>query len=161
MYYGRLFFIVFMAVLTSQAGATYTIQIGAYADPSHAPLDEAREIGNVTMTPGRDGLTRIRVGDYATEADAQLTLERLRGAGYADAYIHESRGTKSTPASVMSAAPAAQATAMAPVRGRGVGASEARLAAARAKVSPDQYMNIVYLDGRLMLKEGDQFTALE
>lgn len=137
-------------LLPSAQAASYSVQIGAYKDPAAAETTRASDIGEITMHPGRDGLTRIRVGHFESEQDAQLALQRVRSAGYADAYISNERGRavghqqQRLPHSLPMAY-----------------SEDQRLNAAKAKIPADQHGNIVYLDGQLTLKEGNTFRSLE
>ena len=130
--------------------ANYSVQIGAYKDPAAAETKRASDIGEITMHPGRDGLTRIRVGHFESEQDAQTALQRVRAAGYADAYISDERGR-----------PVGHHEQRLPLSRPTAYSEDKRLSAAKAKIPADQHRNIVYLDGRLMLKEGNTFRSLD
>lgn len=129
--------------------AQYAVQVGAYKDPSTIDTGQLGTFGDVQLNPGADGITRIRVGSFATAQAADSTLRALRNAGYSDAYIMASNRRAST---------AYSAPTRARVDNDDLGT---RYLAAKAKLPAASEGQIVVVDGRLMLKLGDQFRPLD
>jgi len=64
---------------------TYTIQIMALKNP--VKVDYFRDLGNVRMFIGKDGLHRYVYGEYEEISEALKELPRVRKMGYHDAFI--------------------------------------------------------------------------
>jgi outer membrane protein OmpA-like peptidoglycan-associated protein len=64
---------------------TFTIQIMALKNPVRT--DYFRDVGNVTMFRGRDGLHRYVYGDFQSISEALKELPRIQNMGYKDAFI--------------------------------------------------------------------------
>lgn len=123
------------------------VQLGAYRDITNANPGAAERLGQVQQEALANGLTRFRIVGLSDTNQAQSVLQAAQRAGYRDAFIG-GQGAKRLPPSAMEI-PAY------------TGPSDQRINAARAKVPADQHGNIVFLDGKLMLKEGGNFRPLE
>ncbi len=141
------------------AQSHYVVQIGAYRDPSGLDLEPARALGEVSSHPGDDGLTRITIGRFQTLNEAKLVMSRAVTAGYTDAFVsayREARGATAVSPSQHMPAPKAARISRRAVH------DPNRIAAARKKVSADRHKDVIYLDGRLVLREPDgSFRPLE
>ena len=131
--------------LTSSAEDGFFVQLGAYRNIENARLDQAAALGEAAKERLASGLTRVRIVRLNSRDQALATLTAAKDAGYSDAFVGQYGQNKSTTLDI----PAYS------------GPSDERINAARAKVAPDQYQNIVFLDGKLMLKEGENFLPLE
>ncbi len=83
------------AVPGAQAGGAFAVQIGAYRNPDGprrlvADLVAAGYDARLVQVPMND-LLRVRVGRFATLADAGATLARLIAAGYQGAVVNDAR----------------------------------------------------------------------
>lgn len=67
---------------------SYAVQIGAFADEAQARSTAARAPGAVVRAaPGSPPLHIVSVGAYPRYEDAQGAAERLKGAGFKDAFV--------------------------------------------------------------------------
>ena len=66
------------------AHGKYAVQVGAFASATNAKA-AATKIGGSVSPAGK--LWRVRMGPYATNAEAQAALAKARAAGYSDARI--------------------------------------------------------------------------
>lgn len=145
----RTLIVVFLLGAGAAEAAEYVVQIGAFRNP-HADFGEAAaEIGVLSTRESPSGLTRFVVGSFATEAEAQQAMRRLRAAGYSDAFVRrtiaDARAIEDLPA--IEELPAV-----------GAGPSER----SRFESLPRELRaRTVYLDGVLHVKEGDRFTPLD
>lgn len=143
--------LLFFTVSATQAASFY-VQLGSYRNPQNANMANADALGQVEQVAGPNGLTRVRIVGLDSKSAASGVLENARQSGFSDAYIGQSGPSyKHMPQQ------AASATSIPAYSGP----SDQRINAARAKVSADLHGNIVYLDGKLYLKEGETFRALE
>ena len=62
----------------------FAVQVGAFSDRANAD-SAARKIGGAVSSAGK--LWRVRMGPFATEAQAKAALAKARAAGYSDARI--------------------------------------------------------------------------
>ena len=62
----------------------FAVQVGAFSDRANAD-SAARKIGGAVSPAGK--LWRVRMGPFATEAQAKAALAKARAAGYSDARI--------------------------------------------------------------------------
>lgn len=139
--------IAMMFMCTPLTAQELYVQLGAYKDVANANLSDAEYLGSIHQEALSSGLTRIRVTGLANRDHARTVLEKARAAGYNDAFIG---GFDTVPASTSSMEIPAYA-----------GPSDQRINAARAKVPASEHHNIVFLDGKLVLKEGESFRPLE
>ena len=129
-----------LAASLAQAG-DYTVQIGAFRN---APVDfasAAEDVGSLVTSQTEEGVTRYRIGEYASFRAADEARRALVEAGYADAFV---------------------------IRARGVGRAAARATESRrpegdplAGIPADLRARVVILDGAYHVKDGDRFTPLE
>ena len=131
------------------AAAEYVVQIGAFRHPNPSFAEAASTVGQVSNRVTASGLTRVEVGSYASRTAAIEALERLRAAGYDDAFVRRSGAGNPAPAAL---APRTPAVSAAP-KPRGVQDELASLPA-------DIRRRAVILDGRLHIKEGNRFIPI-
>lgn len=66
----------------------FRIKIGAFKSPDTKKFEELKpEKGSVLTEDAGNGLTRVLIGDYKTEAAANKALEVVKKAGYPDAFV--------------------------------------------------------------------------
>lgn len=69
---------------------TYTVQIGAYVNPLNFQrfYDRSKSVlGESVYYKQIDNLYRIRIGSFDLKADAINYMEKLKGMGFADAFV--------------------------------------------------------------------------
>jgi cell division septation protein DedD len=66
--------------------AFITVQVGAIKEGASVParINELKTVFNITF---EDGYTRFFVGKFSTIADAKIRLEKLKNAGFEDAFL--------------------------------------------------------------------------
>lgn len=75
-------------VAPTDANVVYRIKIGAFKSPDLKKIEALKpEKGNVFTEDAGNGLTRVLIGDYKTEAIANKALEDIKKAGYPDAFV--------------------------------------------------------------------------
>ena len=65
----------------------FTVQVGAYQVLTNQAISRAEQHGEVYQSIGKDNLTRLHVGRFASKADALNKRDLLRSSGYNDAFI--------------------------------------------------------------------------
>ncbi len=148
MRFNRLIAIVtFMVAAGPSIADDYVVQFGALKQPYEAYSEKARRIGRVYTVTTTSGFTLYKMGPFESDASAMEAMEKLRSLGYRDAYIKDD-GSKSeaiTPRMVNSTSKTSKD--IDPLM-----AVAALPDAVRSK--------LVYVDGVLHVKEGDQFIPL-
>ena len=125
----------------AQAG-DYTVQIGAFRNPPADYAVRAESVGPLQTTRTAEGVTRFRIGEYASEAEADVARIALVEAGYADAFVIRARGARR-----VTTIPAPR--------------TESRSGDPLAGVPAHLRSRVVLLDGVYHVKDGDRFTPLE
>lgn len=150
-------------LLTGPAhGNDYTIQIGAFRTPSESFVEPARSVGEIYFNRRDNGLVALSVGRFASFGEAQDNLALL-AESFPGAYVRRaeagassqldtsgkvSSNISSTSSQTASAMPAGSAPASGP---------EDQLL---ASLSAEERKNVVYLDGKLHVKDGNRFVPL-
>ena len=129
----------------AQAG-DYTVQIGAFRNAPAGFSSAAERVGPLRTTLTANGVTRYRIGDFASRDAADAARDALVEAGYPDAFVIRSRG-----AAEMTAVRSPTAPAM---RDADVGDPLANLPA-------HLQSRVVLLDGEYHVKDGDRFIKLD
>lgn len=75
-------------VSTAAAGTVF-IQVVAVSDPTRANTlaAELKRFGSTLVEQGAQGIYRVRVGPYTSVQAAEMTLAKIRAAGYSDARV--------------------------------------------------------------------------
>lgn len=142
--------------------ATYTIQIGAFKSPSAQFTERARSVGNVYATDRASGVIALSVGSFASSAEANSALARIED-DYPGAFVrHANPNARRAFAESNS-----NGRAMASASSTATSSPRARPATAvsdtsdvLATLSASERKHVVYLDGVLHFKQGDQFLTL-
>ncbi len=142
----------------------YGVQVGAFEVIDPAFIDKLVGYGEI-IELSNDGLTRVIVKAGNSRADNEYLLKTLQDAGFGDAFIRSLGATSEVNASYK--------------RGRKVNPSDHDINssgehlhngqshrhieedAAWLRLSPEERRNAVYLDGKLHLKQGDEFIPLD
>ena len=159
------------------ADLEWTVQIGALRRPDAGFAAAAETVAPVRTTQTREGLTRFRVGRFDDPQDAERALGALRRAGYADAYVVQTRGAAAGLPAVSAGPPPTRGTSptshtsLTPHTSPTSHTSPTPHTSPRLNPSRDGEQvieslpeslrsRVVYLDGVLHVKDGDRFTPL-
>ncbi|MEM1229179.1 MAG: SPOR domain-containing protein [Pseudomonadota bacterium] len=138
----------------------YTIQIGAFSTPSDRFAASARSEGTLYYTARDGGMVALSIGRYASFAAAQNQLAQLQDS-YPDAYVRRADPDAAQRWPGGGAGIAAEtASATRAARGSAARRTNAPDDAILATLSEAERKNVVYLDGKLHVKEGNRFTPL-
>lgn len=142
---------------TATTAAEYAIQVGAFKSPTQTFAENLRSYGEVNTSQSSSGITIFTVGRYGSVDEAKGDLNRI-AADYPGAFV---RNMPSAAGSVDVASMASGAST----------AATRKVATQQRKKSPDTQLwdslsdserrRVVYLDGVLHLKQGDQFVPLD
>lgn len=138
--------------------AAYTIQIGAFRNPSPSYAASASQVASVYVTERSGGVKALSVGSFGSRAEANDALATLQ-AQYPDAFIStlsESAMLFDGSTIAVDTRPAAEATSNIAVRS-GPSTSELSLL---DRLSDAERSRVVYLDGVLHVKSGTDFIPL-
>ncbi len=139
--------------------AEYAIQVGAFKNPSQAFADEVRQFGEVNTAQNSNGITVFTVGRYDSIDSAQSNLDQVQ-ARYPGAFVRNMPSSASNAGSNLRPQ-ASEATAAATKKVEQAVASnttpEAKL---WESLTDSERRRVVYLDGILHLKQGDNFVPL-
>ena len=146
--------------------AVYLVQIGAYQQPNEAALKAASEYGHLIQSDASNSLTRVYVGKFANRSAAERARDGLLSAGYDGAFLvnyvsveaslvdselaffnqekHFENGSYENESAVL------PKTA---VSSSDIDTLDDLTAQERALV--------VYLDGKLKIKRGEQFMSID
>lgn len=152
--FATLLSVLFSLLLASSAtsAASFYVQLGSYKNPQNANIASADALGQLEQVAGPNGLTRIRIVGLDSKSAASDVLQNAQQSGFSDAFIGQSGARMNQQAQQSSSSGYIPAYS---------GPSDKRINAARSKLSPEQYGDIIYLDGKLYLKEGETFRPLE
>ncbi len=150
----RALLLVALAVSGVAHADSFNVQIGAYRNPDVNGIEVPANIGEVQRTTGPGGLTRLMVGPFAGRELAEKARDELKAAGFKGAFIRSTldASTATTQSPTEYTAPRVSVE-------HESGISERDLAIV-AKLSEDERRALVYLDGRLHRKVGDDFIPL-
>ena len=81
-------------VLSNQASAEFTIQIGAYQHLSDNIIQRAESLGPV-KTSAAGKLTRVTVGSYTSREGAAADLAKVKASGFDGAFVRTAVGGSS------------------------------------------------------------------
>ncbi|MEM1435128.1 MAG: SPOR domain-containing protein [Pseudomonadota bacterium] len=140
-------------LLSCAAHAAYTIQIGAFRNPSMSFTAGAAQVASVYVTERSNGIKALSVGSFDSRAAAADALSTLQDE-YPDAYI----ATLSESAMLFdgSAAAPPPSTSNIAVRDGPSNTEQALL----DRLSDAERSRVVYLDGVLHMKSGSDFVPL-
>ncbi len=148
------------ACLSTNALAEYAVQVGAFSKPSQAFADAVRELGEVNTAQSDAGITVFTVGRYATVDAAQADLARIQTT-YPDAFV------RNMPAGARQPQDLPQDNAVVAAVDKTPGADKSRYVSGTTEdsdlwnsLSDEERRRVVYLDGVLHVKQGEQFVPL-
>lgn len=136
--------------------AEYAIQVGAFKSPSQNYAENLRSYGEVNSSQSSSGVTVFTVGRYSSVDEAKSDLNRI-ASDYPGAFV------RNLPSSASSASNIGNI-------GSTRSAAPRKAATQQSRKTPDTQLweslseserrRVVYLDGVLHLKQGDQFVPL-
>ena len=127
-----------------QSEIIYDIQLGAYKRYLDDNFIHLAQYGSLHTKNTKSGLTRVRIGHYESQSEARKALKQIQASGFRDAFI------------VTSVTDSADLTADFAVETY----SRPETMPIWQQLSDDQRRNVVYLDGALYIKEGNDFISL-
>lgn len=137
-----------IACASGAQASDYVVQIGAFSKDVSDYLEPARSYGQIVERQTSSGATSYSVGPFASESDARTALDLLQ-EHYPDAFVRQHQGDAATIAS--------SRTTTSPVIARTGNLSNAQTL---ANLTAEERERVVYLDGILHVKEGDEFIPL-
>ncbi|MEM6708804.1 MAG: SPOR domain-containing protein [Pseudomonadota bacterium] len=150
--------------LSPLVSADYSVQIGAFRNPSESFVAAARSVGTVYAVERSNGVRAIMVGNFADRSDADSARETLMET-YPGAFVTTASPTavqfaEATGASTLANNSPAQAQSSATGANGVRRTSNATEAALLDGLTEEERRRVVYLDGKLHLKNGNDFTPL-
>lgn len=130
----------------------YLVQIGAFRHPSADYADAAQKVGPVANSISASGITRVRVGPFASMNDANRAKSALQTAGYSDAFVLRAGGGVSETRSIGSSR-----TSLPPVAAKH---SRGRDESILSSLSDEVRDRVVVLDGVYHVQDGGEFIPL-
>lgn len=131
----------------------YAVQLEASKSPQLERYKQLSVHGELYTVAADNGYIRTRLGPYDSKAAALAVLEQVHEAGYADAFLAKyNSGGITAGSSVASSASRHQYD---------VENFDVRSLPEWGNLTPEQQSNIVYLDGVLHVKNGDEFIPME
>jgi len=137
---------------TAPSGASqFAIQLEASKSPSLQSYQALNKHNNLYKMPIDNGYIRIRMGPYESRKLAQSALEKIHEAGHRDAFIttYSNADTKQS-----------LDTSMAVKKQHEIETFDVKTMKEWKMLTAEQQANLVYLDGKLHIKNGRQFTPL-
>lgn len=148
-----------MALFISNASHAqgFDVQIAALKNPDAAQIELPTDVGELRSTFGADGLTRFLVGPFVSRADADQARDRLRAAGFSGSFVraNQDAGFAVDRRDVASSNPPSSAA----IADSGSSVSQRDLETLQS-LSDEERRDLVYLDGKLHRKVGDDFIPL-
>ncbi|MFK8019712.1 MAG: SPOR domain-containing protein [Pseudomonadales bacterium] len=144
--------------------AVYLVQIGAYQQPNDAALKAASEYGHLIQSDASNALTRVYVGKFANRTAAETARNGLLSIGYDGAFLVN---YASVEASLADSNLAFFNRENNVENGNYESKSVLQKATVRASdsntlddLTEQERALVVYLDGKLKIKKGEQFMSL-
>lgn len=97
-----------VAPKTAETLTVFRIKLGAFKNPDLKKFDALKPSKNgvVATEDAGNGLTRVLIGDFDTEAKANESLEAIKKAGYPEAFVTKRKVTATTPTTTTTNTPA-------------------------------------------------------
>ncbi|MFK7885926.1 MAG: SPOR domain-containing protein [Gammaproteobacteria bacterium] len=133
---------------------SFDVQIGAFRNPDVANIVLPANVGELRSTSGPDGLTRFVVGPFFTRVDAEQARDRLKDSGFNGAFIRSTQDTRTVARESAYVSDSSDSNASYTINDTSTSTTYS-----------DQYASdgdgdVVYLDGKLHRKVGDQFVPI-
>ena len=130
----------------------YAVQLEASKSPDLNRYKDLGVHGNLYTVAADKGYTRTRLGPFENKNKALAVLYKVRASGYSDAFIAKHHGDDITSSS---------ADLNTTRRHYDIENFDVKTLKEWNMLSAEQQANLVYLDGRLHVKNGDTFTPLQ
>lgn len=142
---------------TTASASEYTIQVGAFKNPSQSYADSLRSLGEVNTAQSSSGVTVFTVGRYNSVDAAKGDLNRIADQ-YPGAFVRNMPASARSAEFASNGGSTSSASESAPARETGNSSPDTQL---WESLSESERRRVVYLDGVLHLKQGDQFVPLD
>jgi hypothetical protein len=144
--------LVVLSLISAPSWASqYAIQLEASKVPKLERYRSLSAFGSLYTEAAGNGYIRTRLGPYQSRGEALEVLDQVHSAGYRDAIITPQTGQKKT----IAALPAN------PGKHRyDIESFDVKTLKEWKMLSPEQQKNLVYLDGALHVKSGNEFVPL-
>ncbi|MFK8030016.1 MAG: SPOR domain-containing protein [Gammaproteobacteria bacterium] len=155
----RIVLMLALFITSATYADSFDVQIGAFRYPDASKMKLPAGVGELRSTSGPNGFTRFVVGPYDTRSAAKQALAELRAAGYGSAFIRATRNRiDAYEVDSRTSTPTAQ-TYTASQQSTSSGPTQRELDQLM-RLTEEERRNVVYLDGRLHKKVGDEFVPL-
>lgn len=146
--------LILLPLITGQAWASqYAVQLEASKTPQPEKFSTLSIHGNVYTEAASNGYIRTRLGPYNSKGRALEVLNEVHQAGYPNAIIAKHQSNSST--TITPAITSKSAKHKYDIENFDVKTLEEW-----KMLTPEQQNNLVYLDGKLHVKNGDSFIPL-
>lgn len=143
--------ILLLSLVSGQSLAgQYAIQLEASKSPHLPRFDTLHAYGSLYTEAADNGYIRTRLGPYDSKDQARETLQQIHDVGFPEAIMvkHQSGGV-SQPVALKNTTQTSD-----------IENFDVKTLKEWNMLTPEQQKNLVYLDGKLHIKDGDSFTPL-
>ena len=146
--------LILLPFVTGQAWASqYAIQLEASRSPQPEQFNSLDVHGNIYTEAANNGYIRTRLGPYGSKSRALEVLNEVHQAGFPNAIIAKHKNNVST-------SPSQAITKKSANRQYDIEDFDVKTLKEWKMLTPEQQNNLVYLDGKLHVKNGDSFIPL-
>lgn len=143
--------LILLILSTSHSwSGVYTIQLEASKAPDLADYQSLTMYGKPYNLPAENGVIRTRLGTFTDKNVALDTLDKIHAAGYTDAFLTNKHSTLQTRTADLTFDDTYPDETFDLTKIKGWD-----------RLTIKQQANVVFLDGRLHIKNSDTFTPLE
>ena len=141
----------------------FSVQVAATKNPDLARFREVTEFGSLYTEETGEGLIRVKVGSYASRAEAEQALSGVQARGFTGAFITSATGQSAslpdntTPSSETITHEVASNEILPEPEENQVTPEQLP---AWSRLTEDQKRDVVYLDGVLHLRRNGEFIPL-
>ena len=145
--------LVLLMLVTGQGVAgQFAIQLEASRSPGLDQFQALSRFGRLYTETAQSGYIRTRLGPFANKAMALDVLQKVHAEGFTKAIVarHQDNANAALPA-----------PAIAPNHRHDIDSFDVKTLKEWNLLTSQQQKNLVYLDGELHIKNGDEFTPLD
>lgn len=140
-----------LPITPSTWASQYAVQLEASKSPDLNRYEALSVHGKLYTEVADNGYTRTRLGPYENKTKALDVLDKVRTAGYTDAFIAKQQKSEPTTA----------VTSTTAKRQYDIENFDVKTLKEWKMLTDEQQANLVYLDGKLHVKNGNDFIPLE
>ncbi len=133
----------------------YAVQLEASKSPNLNRFESLKVYGQLYTVDANNGYTRTRIGPYENKNKALEVLKEVHAAGFQDAFIAKQKSEDA-----ISPAAVSKSSNHAGKHNYDIETFDVRTLKEWKMLSAEQQANLVYLDGKLHVKDGNRFTPL-